>query len=165
MPVERCRECGFESDAWTDEGAIEAISHLGTQWAEAIAGLPLEELQRRPISDMWSIVEYIDHVREVLFAMRFVLDSAVADPGIHLGTAPESEFMAVPRLIDPQMALEGVTREVSALRDRLLELPEDSWTATAIIGDNEVDVHWICRHAMHDAGHHLRDVRRLRAAL
>jgi hypothetical protein len=123
MPVERCRECAFDSEAWTDDGAIEAISHLGTRWAEAIAGLPLEELQRRPISDMWSIVEYADHVREVLFAMRFVLDSAVADPGIDLGTAPETEFMAVPRLIDPQAALEGVTREASILRDRLRELP------------------------------------------
>jgi hypothetical protein len=165
MFAERCDECGFNSEAWTDDAAIEAISQVGTRWAEAIAGLPSEALQRRPISDMWSIAEYTDHVREVLFGMRLVLDSAVANPGIDLGPAPEPEFTTVPRLIDPQTALGGVTREASALRNRLRELPEGSWSATAIIGEDEVDVHWICRHAVHDADHHQGDVRRLRAAL
>jgi hypothetical protein len=165
MSTERCDECGFNSEAWTDDAAIEAISQLGTRWAEAIAGLPSEALQRCPLSDMWSIAEYTDHVREVLFGMRFVLDSALANPGIDLGAAPEPEFTTVPRLIDPQTALEGVTREARALRNRLRELPKGSWSATVIIGADEVDVHWICRHAVHDADHHLGDVRRLRSAL
>jgi hypothetical protein len=165
MPVERCEECGFDAEGWTDEAAIGAIGDLGSRWAEAIAGLTTEDLQRRPICDMWSIAEYTDHVREVLFGMRFVLDSAVANPGIPLDAAYEPEFTTVPRLIDPGAASEGVTREASALRERLRELPEASWTATAIIGDDEVDAHWISTHAVHDAHHHLGDVRRLRSAL
>jgi hypothetical protein len=164
MLVERCDECGFDSGAWTDDEAIEAISHLGIRWSEAIAGLRLEKMQRRPIPDMWSIVEYVDHVREVLFSMRFALDSAVSEPGINLGRTPDTEFRAEPRMIDPQTALRGVAQEASALQIRLRELPEAAWKATAIIGDDEVDVHWICRHAVHDADHHLGDVRRLRAA-
>jgi hypothetical protein len=165
VPAERCDECGFNSEGWTDEAAIEALGHLGVRWAGAIAGLPTEELQRRPISGMWSIAEYTDHVREVLFSLRFVLDSVVANPGIDLGAAPEPEFTAEPRLIDPQAALEGLAGEANALRGRLLDLPESSWTASAIIGDDEVDAHWLCRHAVHDAEHHLGDVRRLRATL
>ena len=82
-------------------------------------GLPPEELQRRPISDMWSIAEYTDHVREVMFGMRFVLDSAIDDPGIALGTAPEPEFTAAPRHIDSQLALAGLSREAFALQNRL----------------------------------------------
>jgi hypothetical protein len=165
MPAERCQECGFNGDSWTDEASIEAIDHLGTRWTEASSGLQLEDLQRRPITDMWSIAEYIDHVREVLFGMRFVLDSAIGNPGISLGTPPKSEFAAVARLIDPWVALDGISRESNALRDRLREIPEESWSATAVIGDDEVDVHWVCRHAVHDANHHLGDVRRLRSML
>ncbi|MGB7051280.1 MAG: DinB family protein [Acidimicrobiales bacterium] len=165
MPAERCDECGFDSEEWTDDAAIEAIGHLRSRWTEATAGLPPEELQRRPISDMWSIAEYTDHVREVMFGMRFVLDSAIDDPGIALGTAPEPEFTAAPRHIDSQLALAGLSREAFALQNRLRELPKASWGATAIIGEDEVDVHWVSRHAVHDAHHHLEDVRRLRAAL
>jgi hypothetical protein len=165
VPAERCEECGFSSEGWTDEAAIEALGHLGARWAGAIAELRTEELQRRPISEMWSIAEYTDHVREVLFALRFVLDSAVADPGVDLGAPPQPEFTAEPRLIDPQAALEGLAWEANALQRRLLELQESSWTASAIIGDDEVDAHWLCRHAAHDAEHHLGDVRRLRNAL
>jgi hypothetical protein len=165
MRAERCDECGFDSDAWTDAAATEALGLLGTQWAEAISGLEPEQLQTRPIADRWSIAEYMDHVREVLFGMRFLLDSAINDPGIDLGTAPEPAFTPTPRLIDIPAALEGVAREASSLQDGLRGIPPEAWTATARFDDGEVDAHWICRHAIHDATHHLGDVRRLRAAL
>jgi hypothetical protein len=34
-----------------------------------------------------------------------------------------------------------------------------------IVADEAVDLHWIARHAVHDATHHLQDVTRLRANL
>ena len=165
VPVERCVECGFDSDDWSDEAALEAIGQLPVHWHNAIAGLQADELRRRPIPEMWSIAEYTDHVREVLFAMRFVLESALNQPGVNLGEAPEPEFAPTPRVVDVLLALSGIEREASALRDRLGELTEASWKRTAIIGADEVDAHWICRHAVHDASHHLEDVRRLREAL
>jgi hypothetical protein len=51
------------------------------------------------------------------------------------------------------------------LHSRLRELPAASWAASAIIGGEEVDARWICRHAVHDATHHLHDIERLRRAL
>jgi len=165
MPVERCAECGFDSEIWSDQAAVDAIGRLSTQWADASAGLVSDELQRRPIPEMWSIAEYTDHVREVLFAMRFVLDSAVNQPGIELGDAPEPEFPAVPRAIDVRVALSGLDREAKALRDRLVELSDSSWSSTAVVGADELDAHRITRHAVHDATHHLRHVIRLRDAL
>ena len=163
--AERCEECGFDGEAWSDEAALDAIGRLPVEWYEAVAGLEADELQRRPIPEMWSIAEYTDHVREVLFAMRFLLDSAVDQPGVNLGEAPEPEFAPTPRAIDVPSALGGIEREATALRDRLGELAETAWRSTAIVGSDEVDAHWICRHAVHDATHHLADVRRLRQAL
>ncbi len=165
MSAERCAECGFDGDQWTDHAALEEIGRLGTQWAEALAGSSPDELRHRPITDMWSIAEYTDHVREVLFAMRFALDSAVADPGIDLGAPPEPEFTPEPRSIDAGAALRGLATEASALSDRLRELPPSQWAATAFLDGSPIDAHWVCRHAVHDAHHHLGDVRRLRAAL
>lgn len=162
---EKCERCGFDGEAWSDAASIEAIGFLGVRWAAAVADLQPDQLERRPLPGTWSIAEYTDHVREVLFAMRFVLDSAINEPGIDLGAPPEPEFSAVPRLIDIQTALDGISGEAGALQQRLQELSPPLWSATAKVGNDEVDAHWICSHAVHDADHHLGDVRRLRAAL
>ena len=114
---------------------------------------------------MWSIAEYVDHVREVLFGMRFVLDTTLAEPGTDLSEPPEPRFDPEPRIIDVEEALSGIDREANALRHRLGELPDSSWGSTAIVAGDEIDAHWIARHAVHDATHHLLDVDRLRGAL
>ena len=165
MPTERCGQCGFDSEDWSDTAALDAISRLPFRWNQVVAGLDPAELQRRPIPDMWSIAEYTNHVREVLFAMRFVLESAVNQPGVDLGDTPEPEFAPTPKVIDMPSALGGIDTEANALREGLGGLAEASWSATAIVGDVEVDASWVCRHALHDASHHLGDVRRLRQAL
>jgi hypothetical protein len=164
VPTECCEECGFDGHDWSDRAAIEAIGRLPAQWVVAVSGLEAEAVQRRPIAQMWSIAEYMDHVREVLFAMRFLVESAVGQPGVDLGDAPEPVFSPEPREIDIDAALAGVHRESTALSTRLTELSERSWSSTAIVSGDEVDVHWICRHAVHDATHHLKDADRLREA-
>ena len=165
MLVERCAECGFDGAEWTDQTAMDAIARLPAQWSDALAGLGSDALGRRPFPEMWSIAEYADHVREVLFGMRFLLDSAVSQPGVDLGDPPEPEFAVTPRAIDARVALAGIDGEAKALRDRLAELPAPSWAAAARVGGDWLDAHWIARHAVHDATHHLGDVRRLRDAL
>ena len=114
---------------------------------------------------MWSIAEYADHVREVLFGMRFLLETAVSQPGTDLGASPESRFDAEPRPIEVESALAGIGRESTALRESITELPAMAWESTVILDDMSVDAHWILRHAVHDATHHLLDVERLRVAL
>lgn len=163
--MERCGECGFDGDAWTDGSALAAIAEMPMRWKAAISDLDSADVQRRPISGMWSILEYADHVREVFFGMRFVLDSAVAQPGVNLGEPPEPTFEPTPRIVDRDAVLDGIAREAEALRHRLLEISTFDWDHTAVVGDDEIDPHWICRHAIHDATHHLMDVERLRAAL
>ena len=165
MTRERCDECGFDGDVWTDAAALIAIADLPTRWSRAVTGLQLEDLLRRPVPGTWSIAEYVDHVREVLFGMRFVLDSAVAQPGADLGEPPEALFSPEPRVVEIRQALDGIAHETRALLDRFAELSGSDWTASAGISGDRVDAHWIVRHALHDATHHLLDVDRLRTAL
>jgi hypothetical protein len=114
---------------------------------------------------MWSIAEYADHVREVLFGMRFLVDVAVSRPGTDLGPSPDSRFDPAPRPIDVEIALDGIAREATSLRESLSELPAGAWASTVVLDGTDVDPHWIARHAVHDANHHLLDVERLRNAL
>jgi hypothetical protein len=165
VPVERCDQCGFDGEVWSDAAAVDAIAALPEHWEAALRGLPVEEARRRPLPDQWSIAEYADHVREVLFGMRFLLDSAVAEPGVDLGDPPEPAFSDQPRAVDVAATLEGIAVEASALHRRLAALPREAWGASAVVGGDERDAHWVCRHAVHDASHHLQDVARLRGLL
>jgi hypothetical protein len=114
---------------------------------------------------MWSIAEYADHVREVLFGMRFLLDTAISQPGTDLGMSPAQPFTSRPRQIDVEAALSGIDHEARSLSQRLSELDAPDWLLTARFDGISVDPHWIARHVVHDATHHLLDVGRLRSAL
>jgi hypothetical protein len=114
---------------------------------------------------MWSIGEYVDHVREVLFGMRFLLDIVLAQPGADLGEPPESEFQPDARIVDIDVALGGVEDEATDLRSRLLGLTAESWTLEVTLDGEAVNAHWCVRHAVHDATHHLLDIERLRSHL
>ena len=163
--AERCGECGFDSDDWSDAAAIAAIQRLPRQWRSAVAGLTPDDLLRRPLDQMWSIAEYVDHVREVLFGMRFLLGTAIAQPGTDLGTSPTQPFSPQPRRIDVEAALDGIDHEAHLLSAQLSGLSSHDWFLTVRFDGAAVDPHWIVRHAVHDASHHLLDSGRLRSAL
>lgn len=165
MPIEVCPACGFDGATWTDADAVAAISGLPDRWSDVLDGLSLAELQRRPRPTMWSIAEYVDHVRETLFGMRFLLNTALNSSGADLGDTPEPRFDPDPRIIDAREALGGLASEAQQLHDHLQGTPQHAWTSTVIVGGEELDVHWIARHAVHDPTHHLQDVVRLRSWL
>jgi hypothetical protein len=165
VTVEQCQQCGFNGDDWSDVGALEALEELPSRWAIAVSGLTFRDANRRPVPEIWSIAEYADHVREVLFGMRFLLETAISLPGTDLGASPESRFDAEPRQIEVKSALDGIDRESTTLRASISELPATAWESTITLDNTGVDPHWIVRHAVHDATHHLLDVERLREAL
>lgn len=164
MNAEGCTECGFDGDAWSDAKALEQVALLPELWAQAISGIAPSDVSRRPIGGMWSIAEYTDHVRETTFGMRFVLAMALQEPGVSLGDPPEPRFDPEPRQIDIAGALAAFSREVQALT-AALTAAAGRWESSAVVGGNEVDIHWVVRHALHDVIHHLGDVRHLRDAL
>jgi hypothetical protein len=165
VDFERCDECGFNGEEWSDTAAISAIEVMPTRFANAVAGLSSDELLRRPVEGQWSIAEYADHVREVLFGMRFLLDLAVTQPGTDLGESRPSLFEPESRQIDIDTALVGIEREVATLLTTLSELSPNEWYSIVALDGDSVDAHWIVRHAVHDSTHHLLDVDRLRLAL
>ncbi len=64
VDFERCDECGFNGEEWSDAAAISAIEGLPTRFVDVVAGLSSNDLLWRPVDGQWSIAEYADHVRE-----------------------------------------------------------------------------------------------------
>jgi hypothetical protein len=120
---------------------------------------------RRPVAHRWSIAEYTDHVRKTVFGMRFILDIALADPGLDLGEPPEPAFEPEAREIDIEASLAGFDHEVFEFCNALAGLPAERWRLSVVVGGDEVDAHWMVRHALHDVTHHLGDIRRIHVAL
>jgi hypothetical protein len=165
LVVEQCPSCGFDGAAWTDRGATTTIAQLPVRYTAAVEGLTDRELHRRPIADWWSIAEYVDHVRETMFGMRFILAIALEAPGTDLGNPPPPRFDPVARLVEVNAALGGLREQAEQLHDQLEQLAESSWASTVVVGGEIVDVHWMARHAVHDATHHFADIQRLRVLL
>jgi hypothetical protein len=165
VTTEQCELCGFDGSIWSNANAIVAVAELPARWTRAVSGLTSADVLRRPVPEMWSIAEYTDHLCEVLFGMRFLLDAVVNQPVDELGASPDSRFYPEPRPIEVEAALAGIAREATSLRESLSELPDGAWAWTVVLDGTDVDPHWIVRHAVHDATHHLLDVERLRNAL
>jgi S-DNA-T family DNA segregation ATPase FtsK/SpoIIIE len=165
MDFEKCDECGFIGEKWSDAKATSAIADLPARFADAVAGLNPNELLRRPIENHWSIAEYTDHVREVVFGMRVLLEMVVSQPGIDLGDSHASPFEPQPRKIDVDVALLGLEREATSFLDSLTKLTPNQWDTSVTLDRTDVDPHWIIRHTVHDSNHHLLDIKRLRLAL
>jgi hypothetical protein len=87
---------------------------------------------------MWSIAEYVDHVREILFGMRFLMDTALSDPGTDLGDSPEPRFDPEPRVIAIDTALTGLADEAKQLSDALAAVQPDGWASSVIVGGEAV---------------------------
>ena len=141
------------------------IEGLPARYCDAVMGLTLDDLLRRPVENQWSIAEYVDHVREVIFGMRFLVGTAITKAGTDLGKSPSSPFQPEPRRVEIDVALTGLEREATLLLTSLSELSPSEWRSTVTFDGIEVDPFWIARHAVHDSTHHLLDIGRLRAAL
>lgn len=162
---ETCEECAFDGARWSEGDTITTLPILAVMWQGYLEGASDEVLTTRPDPTCWSIAEYTDHVREVLFGMRFLLDSALAEPGKDLGQSPGPRFDDRSRVIDVEAALDGIEHEGRELASTLAELEPGRWSDGVTVDGDHVDVNWIARHGVHDAIHHMQDVGRIRVRL
>jgi MOSC domain-containing protein YiiM len=162
---ETCDECAFDGGRWTDSDVLTTMPILGVLWDGYVAGAPDSVVEHRPEPECWSIAEYTDHVREVLFAMRFLAGIALNEPDRDLGSSPKPKFDAEPRTIDMAAAVAAIGAEGRQLAGELAEIDSTRWAAGVTIDDQRVDLRWIARHGVHDSLHHLYDVGRIRARL
>jgi MOSC domain-containing protein YiiM len=163
--AEVCDECAFHGERWTDGDLLTTLPVIAALWEEYLDGLDPDLTLVRAEAGQWSIAEYTDHVREVLFGMRFLVGVARTEPESDLGPSPEPVVDAEPRAVQLARAIERVHDEGGRLAAELVALEPNLWAAGVVVDGQRVDVRWIARHAVHDSLHHLHDIGRIRARL
>ncbi len=141
---ELCDECGF--DARELAATREEQRRLDTAYADLERLLDHPDADRRPAADTWSAREYVDHCVEVAAVM--------------LGWVAELTHGETQEEFDD---LEACRRAVAALVPPLTEAQR-----AAVLPDQyqqPVTVEWLLRHLLHDAEHHVLDLRRGYASL
>jgi hypothetical protein len=170
-----CDECGFDAPSMTDDDLVAALGSFGRRFRAPVTRfLPGEDgavvVRARPAPDVWSALEYVAHVRDVLAFYRERVARVLAEDrplleAVGFGARPEE---AGYHELDPVTVAGELAVEADALAALLGPLPPDGWARVGLASDGsgaERSVRVLAERAVHDAHHHLLDVgRSLRAA-
>jgi MOSC domain-containing protein YiiM len=164
--IDVCDACGFRWQEYDDETAVNALRLGGAFYRGILDGVDLELANTRPDASTWSILEYVDHVRQAYWIWRFSLDVTVdgLDVDLHrpAGGGPDPEPA---RFDSVEGTVEAMEAEGSLLWERFRSLTPEQWPATAVVRQGVIDASWIVRHQLHEVLHHGHDLGRLRHQL
>jgi hypothetical protein len=158
-----CPECGFD---WE-----EAVGHLPEQlqsipreFEEALAGCDETVVRTRTEALVWSPLEYAAHTRDVLAwfegRIRRVLSEERPPQLAAVGWAAATEERRYHRETTSAI-MSGVAHAATSLCDLLRSLSSEEWVRVGVGSEgDERDVAILARRAVHEAVHHLMDVRR-----
>lgn len=163
----RCDECGIDEAQLTIHDATDALRSFPRRYAEAVDGMDDDALRRRPSPEVWSVLEYLVHVREVLELLAMSVPVVLDQPGV---TFPDVDVEAASAarpvwVLDRTLALDGIAKACAAFVDLGSSQSAEAWARPFTLGTTAHDAGWILRHAAHEGAHHLRDVAKIRAAV
>jgi hypothetical protein len=86
---ERCEQCGFDGQAYTDDALLTALGELGPRW-RALLATAGDHLRTRPAPPVWSALEYAAHSRDVTAVHGMGVEYALSVDEPHVDEIPES---------------------------------------------------------------------------
>ncbi|HEU4330972.1 MAG TPA: DinB family protein [Lapillicoccus sp.] len=156
-----CERCGLAYLSLDVDSALGLVAESTETLAALLPAVDEATLRRRPSPDVWSVVEYACHVRDVLltYAVRVhrgvVEDRPALDPMYGDWRAERFGYSAMPvdvLLVELGAAATGFAAEVGTV-------PDDAWERTVIRRPSEErTVRWLVRQAAHECVHHLGDI-------
>ena len=168
MAGERCEECG--SDLGNPDVAVAAadLREMTPGFRAAVTGLSDEALRARSAPGVWSLLEYLAHVRDVpRFHGAVIRDALRAEPGSEVRQPPVDIDAVVADLgynqEDPTAVLDAVEANLARFADRIEQLTPEEQAVTLLRVGQTVPVAFLAGNVLHETRHHLLDVRRLAA--
>lgn len=164
---EACDVCGF---AWDDVPAVDIPPRLRAALDGYLAVLADDDpgLSTRPSADVWSVIEYCGHVRDVAFNLRdrIVLGLAEDHPtpkpmyqDVRIENGLYADDTPAAMALELAAGLGLLAKTVAALDDaRLARTLVYGWPRVA-----DRSLAWVAAQALHEAEHHLADVQAQRA--
>lgn len=159
-----CAACGLSySDIRLDD-AVGVIAGLPDAVREAVSAIPPEARRVRPGPDVWSVAEYLCHVRDVYVSFTIRLHRVRTEDRPSL--EPMFNDLRARRFryndCDIEATIGELAAAVAGFRDEVARVGEHGWdrTATRLPGEQRT-ARWLLRQAMHEGVHHLGDIRRI----
>lgn len=163
--TEYCDACGFDGSEWNRLDTVNTVRNLAVLPEIWIGSVGHDFANTRTAPDRWSIAEYVDHLREVVFGMRMLTEVALDEPGRDLGPEIGAPAAGEARTVELGPALDGLATEAAAFHGRLLSIDEADWDRSVLLGGVSHSIGWAAHHAVHDTMHHLRDLAAIRDEL
>lgn len=163
---EVCDECGFDGGLVDMNAAAAMLRSLGERWTSAFSYSD-ERLRSRPAPETWCAVEYAQHTTFAIGAIEWAAREFVEGRSPDWAQEPkglagqfehdthECEQFEIAATLD---ALGSAATSMAALAMSLT--PEDQARTATYANGLVINTAAVVRHALHDAEHHLLDIRR-----
>ena len=159
----RCDECSFVYDDLAVVDVAATLRSVAPRYGARIAGASDVEVRTRPRADVWSVLEYACHVRDVLRIQRDRVALALTEERPDFTPMGREERVVNDRYNEqnPGVVADEITEAANTLASAVEALTPSQWERTGIHHwptTTERTIAWLARHTVHECQHHLRDI-------
>jgi uncharacterized damage-inducible protein DinB len=159
-----CADCGLSYSETSIEEAVSVIIGLPSAVRDTISAVPATAHRVRPGQGVWSVAEYLCHLRDVyvVFTIRLhrvrTEDRPAMEPMFNELRARRFRYNDC----DFEATLSELASAAAGFCEQVARTDDSDWdrAATRLPGENRT-ARWLVRQAMHEGVHHLRDIRRI----
>lgn len=159
-----CDVCAVVYAETRIDDAVNVVADLPGAIRGAVRTLPPEVRRVHPVPGMWSVAEYVCHLRDVYlsFTIRLHRVRTEQQPALE----PMFNDLRARRFryneCDLAATLDELAAAVAGFRDEVARMAEHDWdrTATRLPGERRT-ARWLVRQAMHEGVHHLGDIQKI----
>jgi uncharacterized damage-inducible protein DinB len=160
----RCDVCALAYPEIGIRDAVSAIVGLPGAVREVVGTIPPEAHRVRPAPQVWSVAEYLCHIRDVYVSFTIRLhrtrteDRPALEPMFNDLRARRFRYNAC----DLETTLDELAAAAAGFCEEIARTGEHDWSrvATRLPGEHRT-ARWLVRQAMHEGIHHLGDIRRI----
>lgn len=155
-----CPECGYDAGSTPANTVAARLREQIAPWQVALAG-PDDLVRRRPTTQVWSVLEYACHVRDVcrVFDTRVQLMCAEDFPAFPDWDQDATAVADRYEEREPEQVSAELAGAARTLADRFDALAAGEWARTGRRSDGSVfTVDSLSRYFLHDLVHHRRDI-------
>jgi hypothetical protein len=159
-----CDMCALSYPDTPIDDAVEVIAGMPGAVREAVHAMPDELRRLRPAPGVWSVTEYVCHLRDVYVAFTIRLHRVRTEH--HPAWEPMFNDLRARRFryndCDVAATLGELAAAAVGFRDEVARTAEEDWgrVGSRLPGEDRT-ARWLVRQAMHEGVHHLGDIRRV----
>lgn len=162
----RCAACGLDYPAVATAQAVDTVAGLPDRYRAALDMVPADDRGVRPDADVWSVAEYVCHVRDVFvaFTIRLYRVRVEDEPAVEplFNDLRAARFGYARR--DLGAVLDELADDVDGFLAEVSRVAPDGWDRVCTrLAHERRTARWLVRQALHEGVHHLADVEQVAA--